>query len=207
MEWLTDTRTSYDTVAEDYAAFVRDAFAEQPYLLAALELFAAQVSDSPVADIGCGPGQVTARLNELGVAAYGVDLSPGMIEVARRDYPTLRFEVGSMTDPLPTASLAGIVAWQSIIHLPDVLVPGVFANFRQALRPGGLLQLLFHVGNETRLKTEGYGGHPMRLQVHRRPRERMTTWLRDAGFTVEAELLLDPQTPAPQAILTARSRQ
>ncbi|MGW4398322.1 class I SAM-dependent methyltransferase [Amycolatopsis nivea] len=207
MEWLTDTRTSYDTVAEDYAAFVRDALSKQPYLLAALRLFAEQVDDGPVADVGCGPGQVTAHLNGLGVAAYGVDLSPGMIEVARRDHPTLRFEVGSMTDPLPTAALAGIVAWQSVIHLPDELLPAVLANFRQALRPGGLLQLLFHVGDETRLKTEGYGGHPMNVQVHRRPRERMTTWLRDAGFTVEAELLLNPETPAPQALLTARSRQ
>ncbi|WP_037361591.1 class I SAM-dependent DNA methyltransferase [Amycolatopsis orientalis] len=206
MEWLAETRMSYDTVAEDYATFVRDALGKQPYPLAALRLFAEQV-DGPVADLGCGPGQVTAHLNELGVAAYGIDLSPGMIEVARRDNPRLRFEVGSMTDPLPTASLAGIVAWQSLIHLPDELLPAVLENFRQALRPDGLLQLLFHVGDETRLKTQGYGGHPMNVQVHRRPRERMTAWLRDAGFTVEAELLLDPETPAPQAILTARSRQ
>ncbi|WP_406641468.1 class I SAM-dependent methyltransferase [Amycolatopsis sp. WGS_07] len=205
MEWLTDTRISYDTVAEDYAVFVREALGKQPYLLAALELFAEQVGDGPVADLGCGPGQVTAHLNGLGVAAYGVDLSPGMIEVARRDHPGVRFEVGSMTDPLPAASLAGIVAWQSVIHLPDDLLPAVLANFRQALRPGGVLQLLFHVGDEVQRKTEGYGGHPMKLLVHRRPRERMTSWLRDAGFTVEAELLLNPETPAPQAILTARS--
>ncbi|WP_037712593.1 MULTISPECIES: trans-aconitate 2-methyltransferase [Actinomycetes] len=205
MDWLTDTRTSYDTVAEDYATFVRDALGKQPYLLAALRLFADQVDDGPVADLGCGPGQVTAHLNALGVAAYGVDLSPGMIEVARRDYPTLRFEVGSMTDPLPATSLAGIVAWQSVIPLPDDLLPAVLANFRQALHPGGLLQLLYHVGDETRLKTHGYGGHPMKVQVHRRPRERMSTWLRDAGFAVEAELLLNPETPAPQALLTARS--
>ncbi|MFD2467978.1 class I SAM-dependent DNA methyltransferase [Amycolatopsis silviterrae] len=205
MEWLTDTRSSYDTVAEDYAVFVRDALGKQPYLLAALGLFAEQVGDGPVADLGCGPGHVTAHLNGLGVAAYGVDLSPGMIEVARRDHPGVRFEVGSMTDPLPAASLAGIVAWQSVIHLPDDLLPAVLANFRQALRPGGVLQLLCHVGDEVRRKTEGYGGHPMNVQVHRRPRERMKAWLRDAGFTVEAELLLDPETPAPQAIFTARS--
>ncbi|MGW7538396.1 class I SAM-dependent DNA methyltransferase [Amycolatopsis sp. NPDC054798] len=203
MEWLTDTRTSYDTVAEDYATFVRDALGKQPYLLAALGLFAEQVGDGPVADLGCGPGHVTAHLASLGVAAYGVDLSPGMIEVARRDHPEVRFEVGSLTDPLPAASLAGIVAWQSVIHLPDDLIPAVFANFRQALFPDGLLQLLFHVGDEIRLKTEGYGGHAMKVQVHRRPRERMTGWLRDAGFTVESELLLGPETSAPQAMVTA----
>jgi len=203
MTWLAETRTSYDTVAEDYAAFTRAALADQPYLLAALGLFAAQIGDGPVADIGCGPGHVTARLRELGVDAHGVDLSPGMIEVARRSHPGTRFEVGSMTDPPPVASLAGILAWQSLIHLPDEVVPAVLAHFRRALRPGGRLHLLFHAGTGTRLKTEGYGGHPMRVRIHRRTPERMSGWLREAGFTVEAQLTLNPETPAPQAILFA----
>ncbi|MGW4848298.1 class I SAM-dependent methyltransferase [Nocardia brasiliensis] len=60
----------------------------------------------PVADVGCGPGEVTAHLHELGVDAFGIDLSPAMIDVARRDHPGLRFEVGSMTElNLPVASV------------------------------------------------------------------------------------------------------
>jgi SAM-dependent methyltransferase len=207
MEWLADTRTSYDTVAADYAALVTDALRAQPYLQAALALFAELVGEGPVADVGCGPGQVTARLNELGVSAYGVDLSPRMIAIARRAHPSLRFEVGSMTDELPVASLAGILAWQSVIHLPDDAIPAVFANFRRGLRPDGVLQLLFHVGDETRLKTEGYGGHPMRVQVHRRPPDRVAAWLRDAGFAVEASQLLYPETESPQAFLVAKVRE
>jgi ubiquinone/menaquinone biosynthesis C-methylase UbiE len=62
-----------------------------------------------VADVGCGPGRITAHLRQLGVDALGIDLSPAMIEVARRDHPGLRFEVGSMTDlALADASLAGL---------------------------------------------------------------------------------------------------
>lgn len=38
--WLTDTRTSYDTVAVSYADYIRDALAGEPYLPAALALFA-----------------------------------------------------------------------------------------------------------------------------------------------------------------------
>jgi SAM-dependent methyltransferase len=98
-------------------------------------------------------------LHELGVDAFGIDLSPGMVDVARRDHPGLRFEVGSMTDlDLPAASVAGLLAWQSLIHIPDDEVPTVFGHFHRALRPGGPLQLLFHVGDESRLKTQGYGG-------------------------------------------------
>ncbi len=86
--------------------------------------------------------------------AFGIDLSPGMIEVARRDHSGLRFEVGSMTElDLPAASVAGLLGWQSLIHIPDDEVSTVFGHFRRVLRPGGPLQLLFHVGDRSRLKT------------------------------------------------------
>ncbi|HCU51342.1 MAG TPA: SAM-dependent methyltransferase, partial [Micromonosporaceae bacterium] len=72
------------------------------------------------------------------------------------------------------------------------------------LRPGGLLLLGFHVGDQSRLKTEGYGGHPMKVHVHRRPPARVAAWLRDAGFTVEAQMLLDPDESVSGAVLFAR---
>jgi SAM-dependent methyltransferase len=206
--WLADTRTSYDTVATDYADLVRGAVAGQPHLRAALRLLAEQVralGGGPVADIGCGPGHVTAYLRELGLDAFGVDLSPAMIELAGREYPQAPFEVGSMTDPdLLDRPLAGVLAWWSLIHVPDDEVPAVLGHFHRALRPGGVLQVGFHVGDEIRRKTEGYGGHPMRVDVHRRTPARMTDWLRTAGFDIEANWLLSPDAPSRQAILFAR---
>ena len=206
--WLADTRTSYDTVAVSYADQLRDALAGKPYLRGSLALFADLVHDAgggPVADVGCGPGHVTAHLRKLGVDAFGIDLSPAMIDVARRDHPGLRFEVGSMTDlDLADASVAGLLAFWSLIHVPDDAVPTVLGHFRRVLRPGGPLLLGFHVGNESRLKTQGYGGHPMRIHVHRRQPEQVAAWLRDAGFTVEAQLLLDLDETVPGAVLFAR---
>lgn len=209
-DWLTNTRISYDTVAAGYADRVREALAGQRYLRAALALFTDSVREiggGPVADVGCGPGHVTAHLHKLGVDAFGIDLSPEMIEIARRDHPGLRFEVGSMTDlDLPAGSLAGLLAWQSLIHIPDNEVSTVFTHFHRALRPSAPLQLLFHVGAGSQLKTEGYGGHPMKVRVHRRQPDRMATWLRDAGFEVEAQMLLDPDGKASQAFLFARRK-
>jgi len=49
-----------------------------------------------VADVGCGPGYVTAHLHDSDVEVFGIDLSPEMIDIARRDHPHLRFEVGTM---------------------------------------------------------------------------------------------------------------
>jgi SAM-dependent methyltransferase len=205
MSWLAATRTSYDTVADSYADHVRDFLATAPYQRSVLLAFAELAGGGPVADVGCGPGHVTAHLRGSGVDAFGIDLSPAMIEVARRDHPGVRFEVGSMTDlTLADASVAGVLAWFSLIHVPDEEVPAVLAGFRRVLRPGGVLLLGFHVGDGSRLKTEGYGGHPMHLAVHRRLPDRVSEWLRAAGFTVEVQTLLNPDEPVPGGILFAR---
>jgi len=205
--WLEDTRTSYDTVAASYADYVRDSLDGEPYLRSTLALFAGLVGagGGPVADVGCGPGHITALLHELGVDAFGIDLSPAMIDLARRDHPGLRFEVGSMTDlRLADASVAGLLAFWSLIHIPDETVPSVFGHFRRVLRPGGPLLLGFHVGDVSRLQTKGYGGHPMNVRSHRRQPDQVAAWLRDAGFTIEAQVLLNPDHSVPGAILFAR---
>ncbi|WP_410634189.1 class I SAM-dependent methyltransferase [Amycolatopsis sp. cmx-4-83] len=205
MNWLADTRTSYDTVAESYAEFVAGALEEQPYLKAALTLFAAEV-DGPAVDVGCGPGHFTAYLASLGVDASGVDLSPAMVGLARRAHPELAFEVGSMTDlALPDASVAGVLASWSLIHVPDDDVPVALEHFRRVLRPGGLLVIGYHVGAGTRLKTEGYGGHPMRVHIHLRQPWWLARRVRAAGFSVEAEWSLNPENKVSQAILFARA--
>ena len=193
MSWLADTRASYDTVAASYAEFTRTLLDQTPHERAALALFADQVRQAgggPVADVGCGPGRITAHLRDLGVDAFGIDLSPAMIELARRDHPGLRFDVGSMTElALADASVAGLLAWYSLIHIPDDEVSAVLAHFRRVLRPGGPLLVAFHVGDESQLRTQGYG-HPIRVQVYRRPPALLAQWLGDAGFTVEAQTVL-----------------
>ncbi|GGM54069.1 methyltransferase domain-containing protein [Dactylosporangium sucinum] len=203
--WLDDTRTSYDTVAGNYAELVRDSLEREPYLTAALALFAALAGPGPVADVGCGPGHVTAHLRGLGADAFGIDLSPAMVELARRAHPGTRFETGDMTGlALEDGSLAGLLTYWSTIHVPDELMPAVCEGFHRALRPGGVLLAGFHAGDSTRLKTEGYGGLPMRVYVHRRSPAKVSAWLREAGFAVEAEWLLDPAEPATGALVFAR---
>jgi SAM-dependent methyltransferase len=172
--WLSDTRTSYDADAVGYAEKVRGLLDESAYLRASLALFAELVRDAGgglVADIGCGPGYVTHHLHELGMDATGIDLSPEMIAIARRDYPDLHFEVGTMTDlDLPDASVAGVLAFWSVIHVPDDALPGVFAQFCRVLRPGCPLLVGFHVGDQTLHTDQGYSGRAINVDsYHRRP--------------------------------------
>jgi len=207
--WLADTRSSYDTDASGYAEKVRGLLGERPYLRASLALFADLVhvaGGGPVADVGCGPGYVTGHLHDAGVDVFGIDLSPEMVAIARRDYPGLRFEVGTMTAlDLADDSVAGIVAFWSVIHVPDHAVPGVFEEFHRVLRPQGVLLVGFHVGDETRHTSEGYSGRPVNVDSHRRRPSKVVGWLRDARFSIEAELVIGPDEEVPGAVIFARS--
>lgn len=208
-DWLARTRAAYDVDASGYAEVVDGLLDDKPYLRAGLALFAELVreaGDGPVADIGCGPGYVTRYLHDLGTDAFGIDLAPEMVAIARRDHPDLRFEVGTMTDlDLEDGLVAGIVAFWSVIHVPDEAVPGVFEEFRRVLRPGGPVLVGFHVGDRTRHSSTGYTGRPISLDSHRRRPETVADWLRGAGFDVEAELVIGPDTDPPGAIIIARS--
>jgi predicted methyltransferase len=97
-------------------------------------------------------------------------------------------------------SLAGVLAWWSLIHIPDEAMPGVLGQFHRVLRPGGVLAVGFHVGE----KSSGDGDKPMPTDVYHRPPSQVADWLRQAGFTMESQHLLRPDDPTPGAILFAR---
>ncbi|MFL1905504.1 class I SAM-dependent methyltransferase [Streptomyces tauricus] len=206
--WLAATRASYDADAADYAEETRNLLAELPPEQEVMALFAEWVraqGGGPVADVGCGPGRITAHLRDLGVDAFGIDLSPRMIEVARREHPGLRFEVGSMTRlGLADGELAALLVWYSIMHVPDDAIGEVFAGFRRVLRPGGLLLLGFHVGDPSspephdtdESRPDGYG--------HRRRPGQVATWLDESGFTVETHPTLTSAARRLGGVLLAR---
>jgi SAM-dependent methyltransferase len=207
-DFLRATRASYDAVAAEYADRFAGELARKPLDRAMLAAFAELVrDDGPVADIGCGPGQVTAHLHALGLPVLGIDLSPQMVALARDTYPDLRFEVGSMTAlDLPDAFLGGLVAYYSIINVPTDRLSAVFAEFHRVLAPGAPVLLAFQVGDETVHGTE-WLGHVISLDLHRRRPEQVREPMAAAGLPVHAELVRQPDGDGehgPRACFLAR---
>lgn len=200
--FLEKTRTAYDTFAEEYAKDPRQDYGGLPFERAMLTAFAeytrASGSGLPVADLGCGHGKVTSFLHGLGVDVFGIDLSPEMIALARKENPGLRFDVGSMTSlSLPSASVSGIVASYSIIHVPDSALPSLFDGFARVLAPGGEVLVVFFTGDEQRRRTEAFG-HEVSLDYHLRPADRVAEAMRGAGLVERARLL---RAPTPDELL------
>lgn len=191
---LDATRTSYDAVAELYASLFADSLASRPLDRALLTAFAELTRAAPagpVADLGCGPGHVTAFLDALGLDVFGVDLSPAMINIARRDHPHLRFDVMTMTRlGLADGALAGIVAWYSLIHTPPAELPATLAEIHRLLAPGGQLLLAFQ-------STDRPDGPPEQFDhkvttAYRWPADTAAALLRDAGLAETARLIRPP---------------
>lgn len=211
MAHLDEVRAAYDVVAADYADRLRDLHAQSPHDRAVLALFAELVlgaGGGPVLDAGCGPGRLTGHLARLGLDVRGVDLSPGMVEVARRACPGLSFEVGEL-GALPVADgvLGGLVMWYSLIHVPPDQRPQVIADAARALAPGGQLVLAFQVGDE-RVRHEQAYGHTVSFDGWRLPVDRTAAMLDDAGLDVHTRLVraAEGRETTPQAYLLAGRR-
>ncbi|WP_435973040.1 class I SAM-dependent methyltransferase [Streptomyces sp. Qhu_M48] len=141
------TRAAYDGVVELYASLFADRLETQPFARAMVSTFAELVrgtGNPRAADVGCGPGHLTAMLRDLGLDAFGLDLSPAMVDHARRAHPALRFTEARMEAlPVEDRALGGVLAHYSMIHTPPGELPALLAEQARVLATGGLLLVSF----------------------------------------------------------------
>ena len=92
-------------------------------------------------DLGCGTGEFTGFLSELGFRAVGVDVSENALAEARNRYPGLAFEVIPRDGRLPLSETSVDLVWSSevIEHVFDVA--GWVAEASRVLKPNGLMVL------------------------------------------------------------------
>jgi len=203
------TDLDYDRIADLYAQHVAGELAGKPADRAALDAFAARwAGRGPVADVGCGPGHVTAYLAARGVEVVGIDLSSGMLEVARRLHPGLAFERADLaalgTRP---GRFAAITAFYALIHFGDVALASALASLRAVLRPGGEMLAAVHLGDRW-LRPGEMWGVPVSLSFRLFAGAEFEAAVEKAGFAVEQASVRDPYPGVehPTRRLTLRAR-
>jgi SAM-dependent methyltransferase len=207
---LERVQRSYDRVAAEYARRIDGELAHKPFDRDLLDRFAAAMpAGGLVADVGCGPGHVGGYLHERGVQVIGIDPSEAMLAEARRLWPAIEFRPGALPAlDLVDGSLAGAVAFYSIIHLPRAALPAAFADLRRVLAGGGLLLLGFHAGDED-LHLDEWWGEPVSLDSHFHQPATVAALLPPAGFAVLERHERDPypevEYPSRRAYLLARA--
>jgi SAM-dependent methyltransferase len=182
-------RQSYDAVASAYAALFGDELAYKPLDRALLTALIEQREEAtPIADLGCGPGHVAAWLADHGVAAVGIDLSPQMIEIGRREHPQVDFREGDFLSlPASDAEFGAVVSFYAIIHLEPSELGRAFQEVLRTLRPSGLFLVAFHVGSEVRHLTD-WRGHAVDMDFRFFEPETVVETLGESGFVVEARM-------------------
>ena len=186
-------RSSYDTIADEYAKRIDGELAHKPFDCQLLDSFAEQARNQGlVADLGCGPGMVAQYLHERGVSMLGIDMSPRMLERAQRLHPDVEFRGEDFTRlEVLDNQWAGIVALYSVIHFPREEVPSVLRDFYRVLQPGGLMLLGFHVGTEIRHASDWWG-LPVDLDFVFFEMSEMLSHVWGVGFDTELHVERDP---------------
>lgn len=152
-----------------------------------------------VLDLGCGPGHITDYLRSVGVDATGIDMVPEFVAHAQAAHPSGSYQLGSFENlAAANHSVAGILAWGSLIHLPPHDLDGVLAEFQRVMAPAGTLVLAIFVGDEV-----AAFDHKV-VTAYRWPVDEFSERLAQAGFR-EVERLQRPSEGAsrPHAAIAA----
>lgn len=135
-----DLAAAFDAIGARYEeAFPR----KEGQIAAVARLLADLPPGSRVLDAGVGTGRPTARqLLDAGHTVVGVDLSEGMLELARENVPEAELylrDVASLRvrDPGGLGQFDALTCFFVMLMLPRDEIPYALRQFHQLLRPGG----------------------------------------------------------------------
>jgi len=180
------TIETYNATAESYAATRMDELYGKHLDRMILKEFAAlNKNKGTCADFGCGPGQTTKFLFDAGLHdIIGIDLSQGMVEVARRISPHIRFDTGDLLDLSYGADhFSSAVAFYAIVHFDYDEIAKAFREVNRVLKNGAYFIFSYHVGENT-VHFDTANGIDVDIDLHFFQTDRILELLRDNGFTI-----------------------
>ncbi|MET7607845.1 class I SAM-dependent methyltransferase [Streptomyces avermitilis] len=202
----------YDSFAEAYSAETENNLVNAYYARPAMLALAGDVAGRRILDAGCGSGPLSAALRDRGAIVTGIDVSAGMLALARRRLgDDVALHVVDLSDRLPFAdgSFDDVVA-SLVLHYLEDWGP-TLAELRRVLRPGGRLiasvdhPVVAYTIQEPRpdyFATTSYtfnwtfNGQSVPMRFWRKPLHAMTDAFTTAGFRLS--VISEPQ-PDPAA--------
>lgn len=202
----------YDRFAEAYSAENERSLVNAYYARPGILDLAGDVTGRRILDAGCGSGPLSAALRERGAVVSGVDLSAGMLDLARQRLgPDADLHLADLDGqlPFPDGDFDDVVA-SLVLHYLEDWGPAL-AELRRVLKPGGRLiasvdhPFVAYTIQEPRpdyFATTSYsfdwsfGGQTVPMRFWRKPLHAMTDAFAAAGFRLTA--LHEPR-PDPAA--------
>lgn len=148
------TRESYDRIAARFLENTRDRSRMAPWLAHFAERLGAGAA---VLDLGAGPGCDSTELRRRGLRVVSLDLSLGMLRAGLAEFPGPRLQADMRRLPLRDASLAGVWANASLLHLSREDAAAALREVRRVLGAGGLLHVSLKSGAGAGWESERYG--------------------------------------------------
>ncbi|QPE04700.1 class I SAM-dependent methyltransferase [Microbacterium schleiferi] len=141
-----NVQAAYADRADEYIALLGSMQSVHPSDEHLVSGWSAQV-EGLVLDAGCGPGHWAGHLAAQGVRVLGIDQVAAFLEHARAAHEGVSFLEGSIDElPLADGSVAGVLAWYSLIHHDPDTIHRALDEFARVLEPGGALLIGFFVG-------------------------------------------------------------
>ncbi|MEO3788507.1 class I SAM-dependent methyltransferase [Actinocorallia sp. B10E7] len=149
-----------------------------------------------VLDVGCGTGYLTRLLSRLAGptgAVTGLDLSPSMIDYARKHAPAnCSYVVAPGQDmPFEEASFDVVVSSLAVHHIPASERAAALREMHRVLRPGGRL-LIVEFRPPTHRTLAHVIGRITGPAMRHDPKELLEGIIADAGFVTRKEGALRP---------------
>jgi SAM-dependent methyltransferase len=153
---------------------------------------------SQVLDLGCGTGLPTARqLVDGGCEVTGVEISPVMLDQARRNVPEATFLQRDIVDAVATGDrVDAVVSFFSLLMLPRDRIVEVLNSLRDMITPGGWLAIGMVEADFDDVPVP-FLGAPLRVSAW--PRDQLKQVVTDAGFAIEMEDVRSYAPPTPEA--------
>jgi cyclopropane fatty-acyl-phospholipid synthase-like methyltransferase len=140
--WLAERRAAveadYDAEATDYDDLEYPADMQHEWVGRVLGLVP---QGGTVLDVPCGTGRYFALITGAGIRVAGADQSAGMLAQARARDLAVSLDRCRLQDLSYTGEFDAVVTIDAMENVPPEDWPGVLANLRRAMRPGGVLYM------------------------------------------------------------------